>query len=100
MSSTTNPTSEAHSSLGVFASVVGVTIPAAFLTMMADSIGKDPYGPILYLSVVVGPSLLGFLAYAIGLRIDPNVPRSALGPAVVVSLCASLLAFVLSLCLL
>jgi hypothetical protein len=74
-------------------SVVGVTIPAAILTLLLETVGKEPPNFILFWAVAVVPSLLGFAAYRVALWLDPN-PSEAFAPAVCVSFLASVAALV------
>jgi hypothetical protein len=86
--------------LTVLSAVVCAALPATFFTFMADSITvpaiiRGSIGPLLYLSVLLGPSLLGCLTFVASRRIDP-ASGNALGTAVSVSLGASVTAFVVA----
>lgn len=80
----------------VFAVAVAAALPVAFLTMMFDSIGKDPNGPLLYLAVLLIPALIGFAAHVLAITIDSNLPNPPLALAAVFSLAASMVAFLVA----
>ncbi len=81
----------------VFAVAVAAALPVAFLTMMFDSIGKDPIGPILYLAVLLIPALFGFAAHVLAITVDSNLPNPPLALAAVFSFAASIIAFLVTL---
>lgn len=88
---------EPRNLLLAFATAVGAALPGAFLTMLFDSIGKDPIGPILYLAVLLIPALFGFAVYALALHSDSNNQNPPLALAAGFSLAASVLAFIAAL---
>ena len=81
----------------VLAAVVGAALPATCLTWLANSIGKE--GPLyssLHLGVLTVASATGIGMYLLQLRLDPNVPKFALLPAVLVSFGSSVVALVVA----
>jgi hypothetical protein len=78
----------------LFAAVVAIPLPAAFLVALVDCIVRFKDGAIgflLWIPVAVAPMVCGFIAYGVALRLDPNVPELALQPAIVTTVISSII---------